>query len=104
MLENSKIHTENLKNTILNDVRLAYQNYLDVKSGYEVSIARLEATDLALKVQQERYSLGVGSLIELTNANNNHISAAASNAQARLNLLFQKVVLDYHTGVLQIPR
>jgi outer membrane protein len=104
MLENSKIFTENLKNTILNDVRLAYQNFLDVRSGYEVSIARLEATDLALKVQQERYSLGVGSLIELTNANNNHISAAAGNAQARLNLLFQKVVLDYHTGILQIPQ
>jgi len=103
-LENSKINTENLKNTILNDVRLAYQNFLDVKSGYEVSIARLEATELALRVQEERYTLGVGSLIELTNANNNHISAEASKAQARLNLLFQKVVLDYHTGVLATSR
>lgn len=103
LFENSKINTENLKNTILNDVKLANQNFLDVRSAYEVSIARLEAADLALKVQQERYNLGVGSLIELTNANNNQISAAASNAQARLNLLFQKVVLDYHTGVLEIP-
>lgn len=101
--ENSEINTDNLKKTILNDVRNAYQNFMDVKSAYEVSIARLEAANMAQTVQQEKYNLGVGSLIELTNANNNHISAAAGNAQARLNLLFQKVVLDYHTGVLLVP-
>ena len=102
--ENSQINTDNLKKTILNDVRNAYQNFQDVRSAYEVSIARLDAANLALRVQEERYNLGVGSLIELTNANNNQVSAAASNAQARLNLLFQKVVLDYHTGVLYIPK
>lgn len=101
--ENSEINTDNLKKTILNDVRNAYQNFMDVKSGYEVSVAMLEAANMALTVQQEKYNLGVGSLIELTNANNNQVSAAARNAQARLNLLFQKVVLDYHTGVLLVP-
>lgn len=101
--ENSKINTENLKKTILNDVRNAYQNFLDVKSAYEVSIAQLDAANMALNVQQEKYNLGIGSLIELTNANNNFVSAAAGNAQAQLNLLFQKVVLDYYTGVLVIP-
>ena len=102
--ENAKINTENLKKTILNDVRNAYQNYQDVRSAYEVSIAQLEAAELALKVQQEKYNLGVGSLIELTNANNNQISAAAGNAQAQLNLLFQKVILDYYTGTLTVPQ
>lgn len=101
--ENAKINTENLKKTILNDVRNAYQNFQDVRSAYEVSIAQLDAAELAQKVQQEKYNLGVGSLIELTNANNNHISAAAGNAQAKLNLLFQKVILDYYTGVLAVP-
>ena len=101
--ENSEINTDNLKKTILNDVRNAYQNFMDVKSAYEVSLARLDAANMALTVQQEKYNLGVGSLIELTNANNNQVSAAAGNAQARLNLLFQKVVLDYHTGVLLVP-
>lgn len=99
-LGNSKIRTKNLKKTILNEVRNAHQNFMDVKSAYEVSIAQMEAADMALKVQQEKYNLGVGSLIELTNANNNHVSAAARQAQAKLNLLFQKVILDYYTGAL----
>lgn len=101
--ENSKINTENLRKTILNDVRNAYQNFQDVRTAYEVSIAQFEASDMALKVQKEKYNLGVGNLIELTNSNNNYVYAASKQVQARLNLLFQKVILDYHTGVLQSP-
>jgi outer membrane protein len=102
-VENAEIETDNLKRTILNDVRQAYQNFLDVQSAYEVSLARLEAAELALQVQQEKYNLGVGDLVELTNANNVFIEAATGQARAKLNLLFQKVILDYHTGTLQTP-
>jgi outer membrane protein len=103
LLENSKINTENLRKTILNDVRQAYQNFLDVRSAYDVSLAQFEASNMALNVQKEKYTLGVGSLIELTNSNNNYVLAASRQAQAQLNLLFQKVILDYHTGILQAP-
>ena len=95
------LNTENLKKTILNDVRNSYQNFMDVRAAYEVSIAQFDAASMALKVQQEKYNLGVGSLIELTNSNNNFVLAASRKAQATLNLLFQRVKLDYHTGVLQ---
>lgn len=103
LFENSKINTENLRKTILTDVRQAYQNFLDVRSAYDVSLAQYEASDMALKVQKEKYSLGVGSLIELTNSNNNYVLAASRQAQAQLSLLFQKVILDYYTGILLIP-
>ena len=101
--ENSKINTENLRKTILNDVRRAYQNFIDVRSAYDVSLAQIEASNMALNVQKEKYSLGVGNLIELTNSNNNYVLAVSRQAQAKLNLLFQKVILDYHTGILLIP-
>jgi outer membrane protein len=92
-----------LRKTILNDVKQAYQNFLDVRTAYDVSISRMEAAELALQVQEEKYNLGVGSLVELTNANNNYIDAAAGKARAKLNFLFQKVILDYHTGILKLP-
>lgn len=102
-LENSKINTENLRKTILNDVKQAYQNFVDVQTAYDVSLAQFEAAEIALRVQTEKYNLGVGSLIELTNSNNNYVLAASRKARAELNLLFQKVVVDYYTGALQIP-
>jgi len=104
LYDNAQLDTENLRKTILNDVRQAYQNFLDVRSAYEVSQAEYAASEQAFKVQKEKYNLGVGSLIELTNANNNFVLAASRNAQARLSLLFQKVILEYHTGVLRVPR
>jgi outer membrane protein len=76
---------------------------LDVRSAYFVSLAEFTASEKALEIQREKYNLGVGSLIELTNANNNYVLAASRKAQARLVLLFQKVILDYHTGVLALP-
>ena len=102
-LENAKLNTENLRKTILNDVRIAYQDFNDVSTAYQVSISQVEAAQQALDVQKEKYRLGIGNLIELTNANNNFVQATASEAQAEINLLFQKVILDYHTGTLLVP-
>jgi outer membrane protein len=102
-LENAEIDTENLKKSILNEVQQSYQNFLDLRSAYEVSIARFEAAELALQVQQEKYNLGVGSLVELTNANNNYVDAAAGRASSKFRLLFQRIVVDFHTGTLFIP-
>jgi outer membrane protein len=102
-LENAGLNTDNLEKSILIDVRNAYQNYLDVKTGYEVTLAQLESAKVALEVQNEKYNLGVGNLIELTNANNNFVQAQANRAQAVVNLLFQKIILDYHTGQLAVP-
>jgi outer membrane protein len=102
-LENAEINTENLRKTILNDVRQAHQNFMDVRSAYEVSLSRFDAAELALQVQQERYNLGVGNLVELTNANNNFVDAAAGRSRAKLSLLFQNVILEYHAGTLVIP-
>ncbi len=102
-LKNAQLNSENLEKSILIDVRIAYQNYLDVKTGHEVSLAQLEAANIALEVQREKYKLGIGNLIELTNANNNFVQAQANRAQAEINLMFQKIILDYHTGQLEIP-
>ncbi len=102
-LANARLNTENLRKKILTDVKTAYQNFNDVSTAYDVSIAQVEAAQQALDVQKEKYRLGIGNLIELTNANNNYIQAAASQAQAEMSLLFQKVILDYHTGILQMP-
>lgn len=102
-LADAKLNTENLRKKILTDVKTAYQNFNDVSTAYDVSIAQVEAAQQALDVQKEKYRLGIGNLIELTNANNNYVQAAASKAQAEISLLFQKVILDYHTGILKMP-
>lgn len=98
--ENARLNLQNLRKTILIDVRNAYQNYQDVLAGHAAAIAQVESATLAQSVQEEKYRLGVGNLIELTNANNNYVQAMASKAQAEFSLLFQGLILEYNIGTL----
>ena len=78
----------------------AYNNFTDVKAGYAVSLAQHEASKLAYETQQESYNVGLATQVELAIANEAYIGAQANLAQTGYRLLFQKILLDYATGVL----
>jgi outer membrane protein len=61
---------------------------------------QFEAAEAAYNIQKERYDVGVGNLVELSRSTGTFVDAAGSRAQAQYTLLFQKVILDYFTGVL----
>jgi outer membrane protein len=98
--ENATNDVEFLEKTVKIEVQNAYNNFTDVKAGYAVSIAQYEAAKLAYETQQESYAVGLASQVELAIANEAYIGAQANLAQTGYRLLFQKVLLDYATGVL----
>lgn len=98
--ENAVNDVENLKITVKIEVQNAYNNFTDVKAGYAVSLAQHEAAKLAYDTQQESYNVGLATQVELAIANEAYIGAQANLAQTGYRLLFQKILLDYATGVL----
>lgn len=98
--ENAQNNLENLEKTIKLDVQTAYNNFQNVKTGYDVSLKQLEAAKLAYETQQESYSVGLATQVELAVANEAYVSAQASVAQTGYRLLFQKILLDYAIGTL----
>ena len=100
-LENARLTQENLQKSILIEVQRAYQNFQDAIKAQEAAGAQFDATDLVLKQQNESYNVGVANLVELSQANQNHIASTTSLAQAEYTLLFQKILLDYSLGILQ---
>jgi outer membrane protein len=98
--ENSVNDVENLKITVKIEVQNAHNNFTDVKAGYAVSLAQHEAAKLAYETQQESYNVGLATQVELAIANEAYIGAQANLAQTGYRLLFQKILLDYATGVL----
>ena len=98
--ENAANDVENLKITMKIEVQNAYNNFTDVKTGYSVSLAQYEAAKLAYETQQESYNVGLATQVELAIANEAYIGAQADLAQTGYRLLFQKILLDYATGVL----
>jgi outer membrane protein len=99
--ENSELQKENIEKTIKIDVRRTYNNYLAAIQAHKASEIQFKAGDLALRTQQESFTLGVASQVALAQANQVYVQAAASKAQAEVTLLFQKTLLDYAIGTLK---
>lgn len=98
---NSLLDEQNLKRTIYLDVQNAYLNLQAAKADYFASNKQFEAAAKAFEVQKERFDLGIGNLVELSQANNTYVQGAASKAQATYTLLFQKILLDFVLGTLK---
>jgi len=100
LYNNSKLNRENLERVIYADVQNAYLDFVASKENYLATQKQFEAAEKVIEVQQERYQLGIGNLIELSQANNNYVQGAAAKAQAEYTLMFQKIILDYNLGIL----
>lgn len=98
--DNAKLRYENLKKTIMIDVKRSYNNYLAAIENYKASQAQFQAGELAFKTQNESFLLGVSDQVAVAQASQTYVQGAASLAQAEVTLYFQKVLLDYALGTL----
>ena len=99
-LENSELAEKDLRLMIFREVQTAHLNFLAAKNEYFAAEKQFNAAQEAYNIQKERYEVGVGTLVELSRSTWTLVDGAASRAQARYTLLFQKVILDYYTGLL----
>lgn len=89
-----------LRNRISRDVRSAW---LDARTAYQrlsVSTQLLDQANRALDLSQTRYRLGLGSIVELSQAQLQQTQAQIGNAQAGYQYRLAQSVLRYQTGSL----
>ena len=96
--ENSKLQYENQRLQVLQEVRQAYNDYMNFAKQVESTKKSMLAAERALETEQERYNVGASTLIELTRAYATYTEAASNRAQALYNFVFQEVLLDYFVG------
>lgn len=100
--ENSVLQRDNIEKTIKIDVKQMYNNYITALQSYNASQVQFQAGELALRTQQEGFILGAASQVELAQANQTFVQAAASKAQAEVTLLFQQMLMEYALGTLRV--
>jgi outer membrane protein len=98
--ENSRLQEKDLRLMIFREIQTTYLNFQAAKNEYFAAEKQFNAAQEAYNIQKERYEVGVGTLVELSRSTWTLVDGAASRAQARYTLLFQKVILDYYTGLL----
>jgi len=93
--------TRDLENRVARDVTVAW---LDVRSSYQrldlTAQLLAQATD-AFDLAQARYNLGLGSIVELTQAQLNKTAAEIGQATARYDYQVRTIALRYQTGELK---
>ncbi len=93
--------TRDLELRIARDLRAAF---IDAENAFQ----RLSLTDKVLnqaqrtlKLAQTRYDLGLGSIVELSQAQLSRTSAEVLSARARFEYLLSRALLDFHAGNLK---
>lgn len=90
-----------LENRIMRDVRVAWLNATTAYDRLALTQQLLDEAKLALDLAESRYDLGLGSIVELTQAQLSLTSAQIANASARYDYQTERVITDYQVGALR---
>lgn len=97
---NARIALESEKQSVALDVRRAYLNQLSARQQLAAAEAQLAAATQSVTTTEARYRAGAATLVEVTQARSQRVSAASALATARNNLVLQRAVMSYYTGDL----
>ncbi len=92
---------KDLQDNIARDVRTAWRDaqaaFQQIDLAHELEASANDAADLA----QARFDIGLGSIVELTQAQLSKTRAQIATATARYDYLIRSAVLKYQTGLLK---
>ena len=100
----TKAATQNvsdLENRIARDVRVAYLNATTAYDRMSLTRELLDQAQLAADLANTRYSLGLGSIVELSQAQLNLTSAQIADTSAKYDYQSQRINVDYQIGALK---
>lgn len=90
-----------LQERIARDVRVALSNSLTAYHQMDVTAELLREASMALDLSQSRYNLGLGSIVELTQAQLNLTQAEVENLGAKYDYQKLYAALQYSIGSLR---
>lgn len=94
----SDINLQKQKNTLLNDINTAVNSYNAAKAKYEASRNNVEAQKTSLDYIQKRFDAGASTSFDFINAKNSYLQAQSSELQARYEMVFRALILEYYKG------
>ena len=99
--KNAKLNLQNIRLQVVQEVNQAYNDYESYLKQLQSSKKALRAAERTYQTQKQRYEVGAGTLIELSEANAQYVEAQANRAQSFFRVIFQQKLLDYYIGKLE---
>lgn len=95
---NRELMMENTKKTLYKEIQQAYYNATAAQEKYTASDKSVEASQIAFKYADERYSAGKSTVFELNEAKTKYAQSLAEQVQAKYNFIFRAKILDFYNG------
>lgn len=86
------------KNTLLTEINLAVNNYNAAKAKYDASRNNVDAQKLSLDYIQKRFDAGASTSLDFIQSKNNFLQAQSNEVQAKYELVFRGLILEYYKG------
>jgi len=97
---NAVLNLTDLRQSVVLDVRQAYNNYQTAVKTLDVTETGMRAAEQALQVEQERYNVGASTLVDLTASQARYTQASGQRIQALFDFYFQQRLIEYYQGTL----
>ena len=88
----------NLQNNVARDVRISWQSSRNAYERLDVTKQLSDQANLALRLAQSRYNLGLSSIVEFTQAELDKTEADITDTDARYQYRLSQIVLDFTVG------
>ena len=94
-------NVNDLANRVSRDVRVAYLNASTAFERLALTAQLLDQARLALDLAQRRYDIGLGSIVELSQAQLNVTAAEIAGSSAQFDYQIQRANVAYQIGALR---
>ncbi len=94
----SEMNLTKAKNTLLNEINAAVNNFNAAKARHDASVNNVEAQKLSLDYIQKRFDAGATTSLDYIQSKNNYLQAQSNETQARYELVFRSLILEYYKG------
>jgi len=94
-------NVKDLENRVARDVRVAFLGAVNAYERLGLTAQLLDQAKLGLDLATSRYNLGLGSIVELSQAQLNETSAEVASARAKYDYQAQRAVLAFQAGLIR---
>jgi len=96
--KNAEWDYDDLEQRVALQVRQAVSDYQSAVKRLEVTERQLRFAEQSLEAEQERYNVGASTLVDLSQARANYVSAASNRSSAIYDYLARIRLIDYYVG------
>jgi outer membrane protein len=102
--KNKEIDLSDLQRNIKLQLNTTFLNLQAAQKGLKVSESNVASAEENLKIEQEKYSLGSGKLLDVLIANSNYTTALTDLINAQFNYIVLSEQMKYYLGILDYSK